>query len=71
VYEKTNRLQEALPLYRRALKIAYIIRDETGKGHPEVDKWENSFSTAMLAVGWSPDKILGEIRELKASVARK
>ena len=58
-------------MYRRALKIAYIIKDETGKGHPEIGKWEDSFSTALLATGVSPPKVLEELQMLKTSVARK
>ena len=69
--EKTNRIREAVPLYRRALKIAFIMKDESGRDHPEADRWENAYSTALLAIGWSAQNVKSELEALHQDVRKR
>ena len=69
--EKTNRLREAVPLYRRALKIAFIMKDESGRDHPEAGRWENAYSTALLALGWSAPNVKSELEALHQDVRKR
>jgi hypothetical protein len=65
--QATRRLDEAAPLYRRALQILILFQRRTGHEHPKGCLVRNSYLDLLQAMGKTPEEVDQSMRELEGS----
>ena len=60
----TNRLAEAEPLWRRAVRIVTEFQRETGHEHPNYRVFLANYQVALTEMGTTPEQIEQRLREL-------
>jgi len=63
-----NRLDEAEPLMRRAL---IIFITNLGINHPNVSKVLTNYKYLLLAMGWSKEQIIEQLRKIASDSFKK
>lgn len=62
LFQETNRLVEAEPLYRRSLRILAEFGRRTGHEHPHFRETINNYAGLLAAMGLNADEILERLR---------